>query len=156
MSQIDEQLYQAVKRNDMDAALEALKSGASAKYMHVDRDPIGRTRIPALFAACKEQNIMLVELLLSHGANPNAEYDDSATYGSKHEPCLFAALPSFEIVKALLESGADPNIPSVWREDRHNERTVIEAAWGDQAAQDNELVLLMKQYGARDPKREWP
>ncbi len=60
--------------------------------------------VPVLCAACKKQNRKLAELLLAHGADPNAEYDQRAVWGSEREPCLFAALESAEIVRAMLES----------------------------------------------------
>ncbi len=153
MSENNERLFRAVQRNDVKAALEALKSGASANYIHIDdKDPKVTDRTPVLYEACKEQNKELVELLLAHGADPNAEYDQSATWGSQHEPCLFAALtppgldrqPSTEIVRALLESGADPDIPRVWREERNNEVSTFGRAWGNPA-----LMALLKRYSAR-------
>ncbi|PKB67191.1 MAG: hypothetical protein BZY81_05260 [SAR202 cluster bacterium Io17-Chloro-G4] len=151
MSGIDERLFQAVRTDDVDAAVAALKSGASANYIHVEEDTTVRDRVPVLYAACKKQNKELVELLLAHGADPNAEYDQSATWGSEHEPCLFGALspsgpvkhPSAEIVRALLESGADPNVPRVWRENFNNEVFAINRAWGNQ-----ELIALLRAYGA--------
>ena len=151
MSGIDERLFRAVQRDDVDAAVEALKRGASANPIHIDEDTTVRDRIPVLYAACKKQNRKLVELLLAHGADPNAEFDQSASWGSEHEPCLFGALSpsgpvkhaSVEIVRALLESGADPNIPRVWRENFDNEVFAIDRAWGNQ-----ELIALLTKYSA--------
>lgn len=57
MSRDGRYLFRAVERNDAAAALEELEKGASADYIHVDKDPVGTTRIPALFAACKKQNL---------------------------------------------------------------------------------------------------
>ena len=151
MSGIGERLYQAVQRNDFNSALKALESGASANYVHVDEVRVARTSVPVLYEACENQNINLVELLLAHGADPNAEFDQSASWGSEHEPCLFGALspsgpvkhPSVEIVRALLEGGADPNIPRVWRKNFNNEVFAIDRARGNQ-----ELIALLKKYGA--------
>mgnify|MGYP001337490785 CR=1 FL=1 len=117
MSRADESLYQAVRRKDVDYALKALKSGASANYVYIDKTPTYTDCFPVLYTACKEKKKELVELLLAHGADPNAEFDQRAVWGSEHEPCLFAALdphrPSVDIVRVLLEGGADPNVPRV-------------------------------------------
>ncbi len=43
--------------------MEALKGGASANYVHIDEDSIGKTSIPVLFGACKDRNLTLVETL---------------------------------------------------------------------------------------------
>ena len=48
MSGIGERLYQAIQRNDVNAALKALKSGASANYAQVDQDRIVKTSVPVL------------------------------------------------------------------------------------------------------------
>ena len=49
-----------------------------------------------------------------------------------------------EIARALLEGGADPNIPSVWRENRSNGDSIINVVWGNP-----QLISLLKGYGAR-------
>ena len=94
----------------------------------------------------------MIELLLAHGADPNAEYDERADWGSEHEPCLFAALepdrPSAQIVRLLLKGGADPNIPRVWREEWNHEVTVLDIA-GDRRNR-KELIALFRQYGVRN------
>ena len=151
MSINDEQLYQAIRRNDVNSALEAIKSGGSANYVHIDKDPKFTDCFPVLYAACEEKNKELVELLIAHGAEPNAEFDQRAVWGSEHEPCLFAALksdrPSADIERLLLEGGADPNVPRVWREEWNHEVTALDIA-GNRANQE-ELVALLREYGAR-------
>jgi len=151
MSRADEQLYQAVRRNDVESALKALKSGASSNYVHVDKDPTYTDRFPVLYAACQEKNKELVELLIAHRADPNAEFDQRAVWGSEHEPCLFAALkaerPSVDIVRVLLESGADPNVPRIWREESSHEVSAIYIAGISHNG--DELIALLRQFGAR-------
>lgn len=142
MSGVDERLYQAVQQNDIRAASEALEDGASANYIHRESDSSVSTDVAVLYVACENKNKDLVDLLLAGGADPNAEYSERAVWGSESRPCLLAAIPSIEIVRALLAKGADPNIPSVWREDRNNYRTALQAASGNQ-----ELIDLLKQYG---------
>lgn len=151
MSRVDEQLYQAIRRNDVDSASKALQKGASANYVHIDEDPKYTDCFPVLYAACQEKNKELVELLIAHGADPNAEFDQRAVWGSEHEPCLFAALKSerssAEIVKVLLEGGADPNIPSVWREEWSHEVSAIYVA--SIRRNGEEVIALLRQHGAR-------
>ena len=57
---------------------------------------------------------------------------------------LVAAMPHIGIVRALLEKGADPNIPAGWREASNNDTAALQAASGNE-----ELIELLKQYGAR-------
>ena len=66
MSGNDERFFQAARPNDVDAAVAALESGASANYVHTYEDAAMRDRIPALHATCKKKNKKLVELLLAH------------------------------------------------------------------------------------------
>ena len=103
-----------------------------------------------VYEACEQKNKKLVELLLANGADPNAEYDQSASWGSEHEPCLFAALKppraSVQILRVLLEGGADPNIPRVWRENYDHEVTALSIA---ENSGNRELVALLKEYGAK-------
>lgn len=151
MSTVDEQLYQAVRRDDVESALKALQRGASANYVHIDKESKYTDCFPVLYAACQKKSEKLVELLMAHGADPNAEFDQRAVWGSEHEPCLFAAIKSgcssVAIVKPLLEGGADPNIPSVWREEWSHEVSAIYVA--SIRSNGEELIALSRQHGAR-------
>ncbi|MBQ09947.1 MAG: hypothetical protein CMJ45_00145 [Planctomyces sp.] len=151
MSSADERLYQAVRRKDVDSASKALQNGASANYVHIDKKSTYTDCFPVLYAACQEKNKELVELLLAHGADPNAEFDQSAVWGSEHEPCLFAALnpqrPSADIVRVLLKGGADPNLPRVWREEWSHEVSATYVAGIRRNGE--ELLALLREYGAR-------
>ncbi len=140
MSEVDERLYQAVEQNDLSVASEALENGASANYIHREGDSRTYDTCEAvLYVACKMRNKELVELLLAGGADPNAEYSENAVWGNSSIPCLYEAIPSIEIVRALLEKGANPNTLVF-----PYPRTALEAASGNQ-----ELIDLLKQYGAR-------
>jgi ankyrin repeat protein len=71
-----------------------------------------------LIAACSRHDVEKVKELLSRGANPNARSFSSSggteewptEYSSS--PDLIIAFPSIEIVRLLLEAGADPNCAS--------------------------------------------
>ncbi len=144
MDEIGKRLFRAVKHNEFDSALDLLGRGASANFVHLESSSNYNTKTPVLYVACQNENVALVELMLAHGADPNAEYDLRAVWGSEHEPCLFAAPTNYEITKALLENHADPNIPRIWREDRNNVVSIIARAWSNQ-----EVVSLLREYGAR-------
>ena len=149
MSDVDEQLYQAVERGDVRAASEALGSGASANYIHLraDEDKHFGTmtyRTPVLYVACESKNEEMVDLLLAAGADPNGKHDENAWFGPRDKPCLHAAIPSVTIVRALLEKGADPNV-RVW----YGEECARETALLDEVHQGHrELIALLKEHGA--------
>ncbi len=143
MSEVDERLYQAVEQNDLRAASKALEDGASANYIHRESERSVSTCEAVLYVACKMRNKELVELLLAGGADPNADYSEAAVWGNASIPCLYEAIPSIEIVRALLEKGANPNT-LVFPYEHSIARTALEAASGNQ-----ELIDLLKQYGAR-------
>ena len=143
MSEVDERLYQAVQQNDLHAAVAALEAGASADYRHREGDDL----FPVLYVACKEQNQEMLDTLLARGANPNARYC-RPVFMTEDRPCLLAAIPSIGIVKALLEKGADPNTPACSMSS--NPTSALQAASGDQ-----ELIALLKQYGAKHTQGEF-
>ncbi len=137
-----ERLFDAVEAGDVEAARSALSSGADARYVRVESGDSFRDETPVLFVACAKKSRALVELLLAHGADPNAcrTKDDS---WHERDTCLRAAMPSVEVVTLLLEKGADPNRPS---ESGESARTSTHAL--QDAAGDAELTSLLKRHGA--------
>ncbi|MDT4969591.1 MAG: hypothetical protein QOJ64_4328 [Acidobacteriota bacterium] len=109
--------------------------------MHHESDENSYSDTAVLYVACQKKNKDLVDFLLAAGADPNADYSLRAVWGNESTPCLLAAVPAIEIVKALLQKGADPNIPD-WVEG--HPRSVVGFASGTQ-----ELIDLLKQDGAR-------
>jgi hypothetical protein len=70
----------------------------------------------------------VVRLLLERGADPKGGERMSAPWGSEWTPCLYAAAPNVEIMKALLDRGADPNTYAYSRDDVMSEHSVLDAA----------------------------
>lgn len=97
---------------------------------------------PVLYLACARKHRALVELLLTHGADPNASFKDDESWHQKNT-CLRAAMPSLEIVTLLLERGADPNQPSEAGESCRSPTHSLK-----DAAENAELTALLKRYGA--------
>jgi ankyrin repeat protein len=154
MGDVNRELFEAVSRGDVRAAERALLSGASANYTHAESGPGWDTQTPVLYVACERRDRAAVELLLAHGAKTDAYQKDRAAWGSEDKPCLIAAFPSVEIVRLLLEKGANPNVSHGWREDCNNEssalRIAIGHAWEKKDGKNyEEIVALLTQHGAR-------
>jgi ankyrin repeat protein len=143
----DRKLFEAVSRGDVAAAeRDLLTHGASASYTHLQSGPGREIRTPVLYVACERRDRAAVELLLAHGANPDACREDrSERRGLDDKPCLIAAFPSVEIVRLLLEKGASPNVCWVRGESRFHKTPALEVAIGNGH---HDIVGLLRQHGA--------
>ena len=138
-------LLTAVEAGKLAAARAALGDGASPDALRVVSEDHGcQSSTPALYTACQSGNEPMTRLLLSAGANPNAIWKRRGMLDFEERPCLIAAFEHPEIVRLLLESGADPNQPSLWGEDCSNYTSPLSHARGKP-----ELECLLKRYGAR-------
>nr|MBK7069264.1 ankyrin repeat domain-containing protein [Deltaproteobacteria bacterium] len=131
------------ERRSASRARAALAGGADARYAREESGDSFRVETPVLFIACTKKHPALVELLLAHGADPDACFKDDDSWHQK-DTCLRGAMPSLEIVTLLLERGADPNQPSEAGESCRSPTHALE-----DAAENAELTaLLLKRYGA--------
>lgn len=138
-------LFAAVKSGDLVTARAALANGASPHAEFFASKANGSfTSTPVLYFACQSGNELVARLLLSAGANPNAIWKRRGMLDFEECPCLIAALAHPEIVRLLLESGADPNKPSLWGEDCSNYTSPLSHARGKP-----ELEDLLRRYGAK-------
>ena len=100
MIEVNDKLLDAVNNNDDIAVQSLLMAGANANYVsYFEETP--------LICACKINNIKekIVSLLLEYGADPNHKEYNGFT------PLLLAVTRSnTNIVKMLLDAGANPNI----------------------------------------------
>ncbi len=97
-SHCDPLLFQALRRGDNAMVESLLRQGTPANLR-------GENGTTALLLAARYRNTDCVELLIEHGADPNAANDDGAT------PLHWGA-GSMEIVRLLIEKWADPNARS--------------------------------------------
>jgi len=139
---LNERLFVAVESGDLESARAALAGGADARYAREESGDSFRVETPVLFIACTKKHPALVELLLAHGADPDACFKDDDSWHQK-DTCLRAAMPSLEIVTLLLERGADPNQPSEAGESCRSPTHCLK-----DAAENAELTALLKRYGA--------
>ena len=122
-------LYVSVHRGDVSAALQALDDGASPVYAATEDTNVSTASTPVMYVACKQHNLKIVELLLSRGADANAEYRTASVCGSEWEHCLIAAFPCVELVEVLLEHGASPATATAgWTEGGWSGDTAMELA----------------------------
>jgi ankyrin repeat protein len=149
LEELNKRLVEAVAGDDLDTARECLAAGASANHAVVSETPgFNHESTSVLYTACQNRNTAMVELLLADGADPNNGYWEASIIDSKSTPCLIAALSSIEIVRRLLEKGADPNATRRSREDRLSEESALWIA--QEGLRDiPELAQLLIEYGAR-------
>ena len=94
----DAKLLFASIRGNVDSVVEALKEGADANCI----DSNDRTSTPLFHAVC-EDNLEVLEILLKHGADPNAN-------NGVNTALMIAARRGFtNIVKVLVSAGVDVN-----------------------------------------------
>lgn len=95
-------LHLACKKKCLEEVVRILHQDTGARDVLNYQNSLGET---ALFLAVKSKSKELVELLLQHGADPNVQkFTDEAPI---HRACL---LGLEDIVRALLDSGADPTL----------------------------------------------
>jgi len=118
-----ERLIAAIKRGDrssLSALLEAKPDGATKK---------GQGGTAPLMTAALDGDLMAVQALLDHGANPNVTNDAGAT-------ALMWAVPDPQKTRVLLSHGANPNVRSA------DGRTALMIAAGIRGSQPAVQMLL--------------
>jgi hypothetical protein len=144
MSDINEELFNAVAEGDLIRAEAALNRGASAGHVRSTVGDCWTHMTPLLFTACEKQHLPIIRLLLLHGADANAEFTiRSPVWGYESKPCLFANLQSAEVVRILLEHKANPNGVFEAREDCLVTYSALSIASGDE-----EVCALLRNFGA--------
>jgi ankyrin repeat protein len=125
-------LEEAAGNDDVSMVRHLLDAGADPNFR-------GTSQGTALAAAAKSAEI--TALLLKHGADVNPRDENS---GPHFYTPIYKAVsqpqPNFEVVKMLLEAGADPNVP---------------ANWGGKTALDVAIEQRSHSYGYGNAKDEW-
>eukprot|EP01124_Arcella_intermedia_P032827 TRINITY_DN7731_c0_g4_i1.p1 TRINITY_DN7731_c0_g4~~TRINITY_DN7731_c0_g4_i1.p1 ORF type:complete len:439 (+),score=104.98 TRINITY_DN7731_c0_g4_i1:25-1341(+) len=116
-------LYEALVGNSPITIVKMLlQAGADLDYLQTEELCSHKTTISCFDKALDlyKNDTQLVELLLEYGGDPNRVSQTTTTYGGsdgymEHTP-LHTAIRSSNIsaIKALLEAGADPNIPKIY------------------------------------------
>lgn len=138
-------LISAVEVGDLKVARDALEAGASANATRDLKDEFSCTSsTPALYTACARADAPMVQLLLGKGADPNMLFRRRGMVDFETRSCLIAAMPHVDIVRMLLNAGADPDLGSSWGEDRTTETSPLSHAHGNPV-----VVSLLRARGAR-------
>lgn len=128
LSEIDKQLFTAVRQGDNKEVQRLLENGANVNA--VEHGEFKATLTP-LHIAVKENNLECVRLLIEHGANVNVK--DSRVGG--FYPLRTAVYRSIEMMRLLLDNGADVD----------KAKALVSAA----GAGKTEIVeMLLSEYGA--------
>ncbi|MCU0659215.1 MAG: ankyrin repeat domain-containing protein [Polyangiaceae bacterium] len=122
-------LLEAAQRGDASDVEAALDDGASVN----EEDHLGRT---ALTFAIHGKNVALVRLLLGRGAAPGPAIFDAAARGRA------------EIVRLLVQSGANPSAP-----DERSQDTPLH--WASGNGQVETVKVLLSLGAALNPRNKW-
>ena len=156
-------LHLVAEKNRLDIMVFLLNNGVNIEGIDCKNNraakKLGVINYPPLYAACKEGSLQAVQLLLTAGANPNAEYIMiNTTYDSEicNIPCLHIATlgpndldrdSNLEIVKLLLKYGADVNVISKCYckdEDDKCKETALDMAMRSGDPKKEEIIKLIK------------
>jgi len=99
--ELNELLCATVKTDQCGIAETLIKAGADVNYV----DKTGKF---PLYYAYEDEKIEQMKILLAHGADVNKIYDETLL----HHEC-YTIKSDKEIIKMLIDNGADPNIKSV-------------------------------------------
>ncbi|KAL0809416.1 hypothetical protein ABMA28_011600 [Loxostege sticticalis] len=136
-------MHYAVLGGNTDVVNLLVKQGAMVNYQY----PMEVSKPSPLDLAILKGDVAMVELLLSAGAQVNAS---SSVIGSPlHVACSDSITNRTEIVKILLESGADPNLKVFNDEDGTQLRPALAEYLASNGEPSAEIVHLLLRYGAR-------
>ncbi|BAG39507.1 ankyrin repeat-containing protein 02 [Orientia tsutsugamushi str. Ikeda] len=98
-------LHEAVKSGNIQAVKSILCENSSLDYVNSSDDVRYNTALHYAVRAC---NLEVINILLTHGANPNAQ--DIYGYTPFHVACL---KKDVQLIKLLLKHGADSNVQNL-------------------------------------------
>ncbi|XP_028172159.1 ankyrin-3-like [Ostrinia nubilalis] len=136
-------MHYAVLGGNTDVVNLLVKQGARVNY----QCPMEVSKPSPLDLAILKGDVPMVELLLSAGAQVNAS---SSVIGAPlHVACSDNITNRTEIVKILLESGADPNLKVFNDDDGTQLRPALAEYLASNVEPSAEIVHLLLRYGAR-------
>lgn len=139
----DDALLVAIRNGKLADARTALAQGASPNAASTLIDETGCIEtLPALYEACWRQNELMVRLLLKSGADPNSVWSRRGEHIYEEIPCLMFCIHMFEIVKVMLQNGADPNKPSTLGEGLSEKMSPLEYV------RTSDVRMLLMRFGA--------
>jgi len=124
-----EDIFSAICLGDTNRVMEILKDDSSA--INAERNGYDPGSFPLHWAALKNQ-VVIAEMLLTHGANVNATDDSLGT--PLHDAVAFGHYGQVELARVLLGHGANINAKS-----NYGETPLHEAIWN----QDLQMVTLL-------------
>ena len=144
-SELDQQFFRAIKRNDFQKAENLLSQGADINSI----DEFGYTILTTIInEKIGKAAFHRITFLLSHGADPNL-------FGFDGDLPLYAAVHQGpEFTRVLLEHGADPNINQSPAEGPNIISSALDHAYMDLLtcpeleAQFSEVIRLLEEAGA--------